>query len=528
VFSRFAETLPKDWTVIHSTRLFQLPERHAQHHHPARRAEIDFLILHPRRGLLALEVKGGGVGRDDGGWYTENRYHQRHRIKDPGAQAERGIHLLVESLDPSRRKSRVRGHFPFGFGVVLPDVRISESPQPGLPRELILDGDDLRDPEAAIERVFEANGHGTIEPDKALERELIEQLAPVLHLAPSLSVQIDADEREFVRLTEMQHMVLDALALQRRLAVRGVAGSGKTMLAMSKAQELARQGQKVLLTCFNQPLAEHLARLADGFDVLTFHRLCRREVERSGRAFEVPQEAEAQREFFETTAAELLVTALEAMPDERYDAVLVDEGQDFRELWWPAVLGLLRSAEDSLLYVFWDPNQDLYGGGPPRGIGLTEIQLPQNCRNTARIARYAAKFVELELKLPPGAPEGVSVREITVADDHEMVDAVRKLVHEYLVEQKLDPSQLVILTPGAVSKSPVFRAGRLGNFELVETVEVPGPGQVRFSSNYRFKGLEADVVILCDVADGSRNTGPKPMHVATSRAKHVLAVVRRG
>ena len=74
--------------------------------------------------------------------------------------------------------------------------------------------------------------------------------------------------------------------------------------------------------------------------------------------------------------------------------------------------------------------------------------------------------------------------------------------------------------------SPVWRARHLGNLTLVEFPQHPGPREVAFTSLQRFKGLEADVVILCDVKEGDTGSSPTHLYVGTSRARHVLAVAK--
>lgn len=66
----------------------------------------------------------------------------------------------------------------------------------------------------------------------------------------------------------------------------------------------------------------------------------------------------------------------------KFDAVIVDEGQDFHELWWLSIDGLFRDlTEKRCFYVFYDPRQNLYVNrqhgahcGPLRGAGRARAQ----------------------------------------------------------------------------------------------------------------------------------------------------------
>ena len=144
VFTAFERHLPRDWTVFHSRR-FVLPRQGGG----PTESELDFLVIDPARGILGLEVKGGiEIGRDEEGWYSGTS--PRHRIKSPGAQAQRAMHTLQDYL-------RTRASVPaFGWGVVFPDAEAPESLGPELPRRLVIDASSLQWADKAVDSVFEA------------------------------------------------------------------------------------------------------------------------------------------------------------------------------------------------------------------------------------------------------------------------------------------------------------------------------------------------------------------------------------
>ena len=113
-------------------------------------------------------------------------------------------------------------------------------------------------------------------PDERGFRLLVEALAHDLEIRHPLGVELDRADREIIELSARQLTVLSALAGNRRMAISGPAGSGKTLLAVEKARRLAAQGLAVLFTCFNRPLADHLRGLPDPdrVDVVGFHQPC--------------------------------------------------------------------------------------------------------------------------------------------------------------------------------------------------------------------------------------------------------------
>jgi superfamily I DNA and RNA helicase len=172
------------------------------------------------------------------------------------------------------------------------------------------------------------------------------------------------------------------------VAIGGCAGSGKTMLAVQKARQFSELGMNVLLICFNAPLAEYLRRRLPNIDVYHFHELCRQAAKRVELL--IPRNIDDQ-EYFENVLPEALLKAADTI-GRVYDAIIIDEGQDFKENYWIAIESLLK--ENGYLYIFYDNNQNLYEGALDFG-GLIQEQpciLTQNCRNTQLIHKAVANY----------------------------------------------------------------------------------------------------------------------------------------
>lgn len=519
VFRKLGDALPDDWLVFHARRITLRAQGSG---HP-QEFELDFVIVDPARGWLGLEVKGGGVELADDGWFTTNRTGRRIRIKNPVAQVLDATHGLARYLG-SRRPAVRLGH---GWGVVLPDVDVHASLGSELPRPLVCDRGDFADLAGAMERLFDANGLRNSEPRPGGITALRDALAPRIRLVRTLDRELEEERAALVRLTEEQERVLDALEAMSRVAIEGAAGTGKTLLAMEWCRRLSDQGERVLLLCFNRPLADFLTASASGYTATNFHGLCHDLANEAGLDFGPPEGAREAQRYWDHEAPLVLLEALERLPDRRWDAIVVDEGQDFREDWWLAVEALLSDPEQGKLVAFYDPNQDLFGGGPPKALQVAPAKLRWNCRNTANIARYSAGVIGIEPELRPNAPEGRHVEVIRCATDTEMVDAVRRSLHQLVVEQRMDPEQIVILSTHSRAKSSLSRAGHLGRFTLAPIDGDFGPNQIRFGSLQRFKGLEADAIILTDVEPGAPTSTDTHVYVGSSRARHILIVVER-
>ena len=105
-----------------------------------------------------------------------------------------------------------------------------------------------------------------------------------------------------------------------------------------------------------------------------------------------------------------------------------------------------------------------------------------------------------------------------------MLDAVRRALHRIIVEGRLSPENVVVLSPHSVRTSAVWRTRSFGNLRLVEYPSAHSPGQVQFATLQGFKGLEADAVVLCEADKANPHSSEQHLYVAASRARHVLAV----
>ncbi len=526
VFEAFREGLPEDWVVLHSRR-FLLPAVNGRR---PQEGEIDFLVLDPARGLLAIEVKGGEVQCQGGEW-TSTENGRIHALEDPGSQAASGIRALDRWLQQQAplRKARPAPsrRIAFGHGVVLPRTHVSGDLGPALPRQLILDSRDLTRPKEALDGIFAFHELTGPPLSRAAVELFVNLLLPSLGLVRALSVQVEHERAALVRLTEEQLRVLASLERNPRIAIAGGAGTGKTVLAAEKARRLAASGQRALLLCFNRPLADHLKQHAEGYDVNTFHGLCDELAQQAGLAFPVPQsDDETQRQFWEHQAPNILYEALTVLPDRRWDALIIDEGQDFRANWWESLRFALEDPENSTLYVFHDPHQNVYHGELPKDLRTLDFDLVVNCRNTARIATWCSQQIGQTPELPRGAPEGIDVEVIPCATNKAMADAIQRTLHRLLVEERIPSRNVVILSTRRRGNSCLAGRKKLGTATLVDLGEWKKNGDVVVSTFQRFKGLEADFVILCDVADGEKSSGGRQMYVAGSRARHGLVVCK--
>jgi hypothetical protein len=492
--------------------------------------EADFSIWHPRFGLMILEVKGGGISynRSTGEWLSVDRAGRGHRISDPIRQAERTMHAFDDKLKADRRTQRFR--FPFCRGVAFPDCRLgSVGPGPDVDRDMVIDVDDISDLNRAIERIYSLNRFAASLVDGAIEAAL-QVFTPEGELRPLVQIaDLAFNELEMLRLTEQQFGLLRALRTTRQGAINGCAGSGKTMLAIEKARQLAEEGSEVLLTCYNKALAawirEGVARQTSPamkrITVLHYHDLARILTEGAGVSL---AGRFGEKDFWEETLPSLFA---DAIPDiqTRYDAIIADEGQDFATEWWFTLRELLRDPNSGVFYIFQDARQALYRGQEDLPVPVMTLELTDNCRNTARIHELGVVYTQDAPRLESRGPQGRTVEHI---DDSEtdLLRTVRRILARLIDQEGFTSGQIMILTPASESRSVLTTGTMLGNRRL--TRDAPASANdIQVSTVHGFKGLESPVVILAEMdrIPAYVRSPDHLLYVAITRAKHHLIVV---
>lgn len=256
IFNTFAKHLSDDYTVFHSVDI-QMPRssRGVDDY------EIDFVIAHPKQGLLLLEVKGGLIRYDGAmGWSRQNRGSWLS-FDSPVDQVKGASYQLFKYL--SNQPSTKSFNYASWYAVALPDVDIEQDITPGIRQEIILDKKSLHPSrvEETIGRLFAyyQRSDARKAPGKAGIKALGSVLAPKWFLTSYMSTDFEYEESAIKELTEEQFNVLDGIDFRKRALIAGCAGSGKTLLAMEMARRFADDGQRVLLTCYNKALAEYLS-----------------------------------------------------------------------------------------------------------------------------------------------------------------------------------------------------------------------------------------------------------------------------
>lgn len=509
----------------------------------AKDGETDFLVCHPNYGYLCIEVKGGGVEFDahTGEWFSVDRNQDKHAIKNPVNQALKAKYSIRSKLNEHQRwRDLALYKVVPGHAVFFPDVgNVDALSRPDLPVSLLGCSRDLDNIKNWIEAAFSYwnNDEVNITP---LGRKGIEVIRDIFArsfvAAPLVAVQLTEQESRRLKLTNDQIRVLDFLRSHRRVAVSGGAGTGKTVLAVEKARRLAAEGFRTLLTCYNRQLADHLAKVCESIpnlDVMSFHQLCYRRIEQSKQVSGRNLVDEAKmtypgKDLFDVQLPNALAYSLEINSDS-YDAIVCDEGQDFREEYWVPLELLLSDYEKSPFYVFFDDNQNIYARVGTFPIRDEPFSLSVNCRNTAPIHVGAYKYYKGLPVSPPEIP-GDEIQFDSAEGRDQQAAKINARIVDLIARQGVSPGDITVLIADAYRKAEYYsllkRRPLPKPTNLVEE-GVRGVNTVLMDTIQRFKGLESSIVIIWGLDTLDISTHQDLLYVGMSRAKSLLIIVAK-
>ncbi|WP_066300228.1 3'-5' exonuclease [Bacillus sp. FJAT-29937] len=425
LFRTLKTYLPDDYIVYYE------PEIHGK--------RPDFVIIGPDLGLLVLEVKDYTkntlfqINQDE--WTLITSSGEQTKTKSPLKQARENTFHIVDALKKDRTLVQLEGKyqfqlkFPYGFGTVFTRLYQKDFIENGLysvvEPSLCLTRDEIDPDKEAFseENLFDKICNMFIVPYRLRTPLGKEELDAIrYHLFPE--VRISAEFRQPVPYQDQlllslhdikamdlhQEMLAKQIGDKNRL-IRGVAGSGKTLILASRAKMLAKDHPdwKILILCYNISLARsieqmihHMMNEPDNLFDFDFSAV-EQEVHSKIHNIEV-------RNFHAWLKNDLRITedAIPSMIEKleigqailpMYDAILIDEGQDFQGDWFGLVSQLLNPDTKSLLLVE-DRAQTIYKRKRSyvQDTGLSfqgrSKVLSINYRNTAQIVKFAWDFYQ--------------------------------------------------------------------------------------------------------------------------------------
>jgi hypothetical protein len=530
LFDKLREIDLPGYTALHSLRLANHPTK--------REAECDFVIVSPY-GMYVLEVKGGGIRCSDGIWTSTGRSGLESTLKEsPFKQASTARYALENEL---WEKSMIRlNDLVVGYGVVFPDTEFSQrSPEWDL--GIVCSASHMSQIRGYLNRLeayWLAKTHSVSEPLSQQRVELLVQaLRPKFDIAPSLRVETDEVVARLNHFTEEQYRVLDGLEINDRFLVEGGAGTGKTFLALECARRHAANGQRTLLVCYSPVLAAFLQSRSDspGVTIKSAHQLMLEAVRQHGGV--IPSGYYPGMPITDPWFAARLIPAFEQVapniPEpERYDVLIVDEGQDILNAdYLLALEHMLRGGfKDGIWRVFYDAyNQGaIFGKLDSDALDMLKAYAPRpmrlmrNCRNTTQIVEETKAATGADLDAT-STSDGPRVETELYATPREGADHVASFLKK-LLQGHVQGEEITILSPKPDSQSiikllPKDVFSKIKVLSGASAQQFPYKG-ITFATVADFKGLENNYILLVDIdseAPGAVETAN--LYVGMTRAR---------
>ena len=506
--------LPDDYYVFHSFTIVNVVDGIINE------SETDFVVFNPSLGILCIEAKAGMIRCENAEWYYGSGLKMRHG--GPYLQAQSNKYKLIHYIK-DKGFEEILNRCKVSHAVWFPSITESylqniEFPTDGSP-EITMTSNDLENPENSIKRIlsYKVNSkYDTVTDLEAYEvRKLVKAvLCPSFDLVPSIKNTINQNRIIFNRLLKEQSRILDFLEEQPSAAISGIAGSGKTMIAMEKARRCAETGEKTLVLCYNRLLCDCLRDnyKFDDVEIYTIDgfacKICNTDTPDMGKLYEVIME---------------LFYSGNPFP---YHHIIIDEGQDFGQdkISENDILDLLCSIvlDDSIkgsFYIFYDKMQLVQGNAIPSCISDADCKMTLhiNCRNTENIAITSIRPLDDDrnVKCIKGAIKGDSPTIVIDADN----DALRNQLDECLndlISNEIE--DITILTCKTLETSFMYEYIKDGYYRY-------GGRKIRTTSCRKFKGLESDVILLVDIdKDILISEKANLFYVGSSRARFSLSM----
>lgn len=528
VFNALKTQLDKNWVVFANVSWHNKSDNSKQ-----RDGETDFIVSHPKYGILVLEVKGGMqivYHPDEDDWKSIDDHMNSHPIKNPYEQARKYKYQVIHELKHTKEfgvYDEIHEIVNIGYAVVFPDVsRVSSGTLPSYASS------DITLFEFHLTNQLEKNlikvmKHYSNEMnfDESLQslahNTLKHYLAPQFTLDRSLKLWFADEEEQIIKLTEQQYDLLGFLRFVKQASIYGCAGSGKTLLAMKKAELSAANNERTLLVCFNNILGKHFISHTSNNEYLSagnFHdiifKLIRNETDQSFDLFKDEEISD-------------LVLALD-IP--KYDVILIDEAQDFSKEQVEIIRYLLK--EDGVIYYFWDSNQRVIRRDEYIPKDIPQYILDTNLRNTEYIFNEVKNHYNQDLKLQHKGPYGRPIQYWETYKQNDKQDLFRKLksiLNHLVINEEVKPEDITILTFKAKYKSDLndftYDKAKLNIF-----TDEQEKNAIQIDTVRRFKGMENKVIIVTEMDDEYVNSNKElyddMCYVSFSRAKNHLIVLK--
>ena len=515
----------------------------------------DFLVIHPKKGMIFFESKNinnVSYNRDEATWYDG----ERKFTIDPIEQAKIHKKNFFRKL---KEETKLKISIPSIHAVIFPkkskpedfkEFRFDTKP------ELILWREDFQALKMSIDKILNLQN---------AERSITAQELNTLHSMlmgkdiknPIGIILNEVEEDQNIKLSDQQEFIMSGMFYpgNKKIAVNGLAGTGKTILLAKRAVDQVNAGKKVLILTKTKPINRFLQLLTR----IEKHNLTITNVDQFPKVItekahidqyrnlrpEKGSSEEQKEKYFNESLPNYCFEIFNSTPEKKYDLILIDEAQDFHKNWFEILC--FAKKEDGQIVFFYDPFQEQINNSMVSEIEkfdeVSKFPLTQNFRNTIEITNLLQKIITKYFPKTksnyffPKDTRGEKPFLIQIEDWDDQVRKICETIRHLINVEKITPKHIGVIYDGSRAKpegSSLYLEQELN--KITKTIDAEHYAEpylykksedcITLESIKRFKGLEKRVIIVTNLEELNEKTA-KNLYVGLSRARAKLIIISK-
>ena len=526
---------PKDYFIFHSLNILD--------HISKKEGEVDFLILSPS-GILIVEVKGAKkIIVNNGFWKYSTDKFEYESAESPFQQAKSNYYSIIKNIEkifPEMSNLKKIS----GYGVIFPNLIFTIKSVEWCD-DIILDENNLDKMESYIENLYKywrtkSDNNPFYLSSKTINK-LKDYLRPSFERFESLKSFISTTSKLIDEVTEEQYSILDGLSEYPRIIVKGLAGTGKTFLAMEQSRRKSFENKKVLFLCFNRLLMQNLYNQITkdrnisiyNIDKFIYEMLVNNNVKNKFLTIE------EMRRF--------LISNINFLTVPEFEYLIIDEAQDILSNQFMTMFNKLLSGgieEGSWSFFLDDYVQDeLFAKKEELNNIINDLKnnsivynLSINCRNSRFLGDKMKDYTSLPIPKFFKYVGNKNNLQIIYTTSDSFVAHISDIIMQ-LLKDGITPNLITILSPikNFEFLKKVYPNVRntletfidLSNFSAdikKERFYIVRNRCISYSTIQAFKGLENEIIILCNINNVDSIYDKAILYTGMSRTKSKLII----